>query len=357
MSSRREVIIRAQNLNKIYKKSRQQITVLKDIDLEIRQGEIVAITGASGSGKSTLLHLLAGLDRSTSGQVMVDGQDLSKLSDKKLSQFRNQTIGFIFQSFYLHPFLTLEKNVEVPAMFLKMKRDQRTSQISQLLERVGLADWAKHFPKELSGGQIQRAAIARALVNSPKIIFADEPTGNLDSTNSDLVIDLLKQIRQDLGTTIVLVTHNPEIVTKADRHIMLKDGVIVSQSDSSSMLDRSNIPGAPMTSQLPPVEIKTPVDKQRRKFSLLTKITRKTINQPTIPTKAEQRQAEFLTQVRHKVAPVEPQPALTVASPQDASLIAPPVRLDARRRQQRTQAANRGFMTEAPQQPNNSQEN
>lgn len=224
------VILRARNLNKTYKKSRQQITVLSNINLEIRQGEIVAITGASGSGKSTLLHLLAGLDRPTSGQVIVNGQDLSKMSDKRLSQFRNQTIGFIFQSFYLHPFLTLEKNVEVPAMFLKMKRQQRTAQITQLLERVGLADWAKHFPKELSGGQIQRSAIARALVNSPNIIFADEPTGNLDSVNSDLVIDLLKQIRQDLGTTIILVTHNPEIVAKADRHITLKDGVIVDQT-------------------------------------------------------------------------------------------------------------------------------
>lgn len=224
------VILRARNLNKTYKKSRQQITVLSNINLEIRQGEIVAITGASGSGKSTLLHLLAGLDRPTSGQVIVNGQDLSKMSDKRLSQFRNQTIGFVFQSFYLHPFLTLEKNVEVPAMFLKMKRQQRTAQITQLLERVGLADWAKHFPKELSGGQIQRSAIARALVNSPNIIFADEPTGNLDSVNSDLVIDLLKQIRQDLGTTIILVTHNPEIVAKADRHITLKDGVIVDRT-------------------------------------------------------------------------------------------------------------------------------
>ena len=224
------VILRARNLNKTYKKSRQQITVLSNINLEIRQGEIVAITGASGSGKSTLLHLLAGLDRPTSGQVIVNGQDLSKMSDKRLSQFRNQTIGFVFQSFYLHPFLTLEKNVEVPAMFLKMKRQQRTAQIAQLLKRVGLADWAKHFPKELSGGQIQRSAIARALVNSPNIIFADEPTGNLDSVNSDLVIDLLKQIRQDLGTTIILVTHNPEIVAKADRHITLKDGVIVDQT-------------------------------------------------------------------------------------------------------------------------------
>lgn len=236
------VILQAHSLNKTYKKSRQQITVLDNINLEIRQGEIVAITGASGLGKSTLLHLLAGLDRPTSGQVIVNGQVLSKMSDKRLSQFRNQTIGFIFQSFYLHPFLTLEKNVEVPAMFLKMERQQRTAQIAQLLERVGLADWAKHFPKELSGGQIQRSAIARALVNSPNIIFADEPTGNLDSVNSDLVIDLLKQIRQDLGTTIILVTHNPEIVAKADWHITLKDGVIIDQAhqipETPSLTDR-----------------------------------------------------------------------------------------------------------------------
>ena len=326
MSAQGEVIIRAHNLNKTYHKSRQQITVLHDINLEIRQGEIVAITGASGSGKSTLLHLLAGLDRPTSGQVIVNNQDLSKMSDKQLSQFRNKTIGFIFQSFYLHPFLTLEKNVEVPAMFLKMKRDQRTTQVTQLLKRVGLADWAKHFPKELSGGQIQRAAIARALVNSPSIIFADEPTGNLDSVNSDLVLDLLKQIRQDLGTTIVIVTHNPEIVAKVDRHIMLKDGMILDQ--------------APSTPAIPVVLQPTP--------QITTKITRRTLEHPAEPAKSEQRQAEFLTKIRHTVVSPASQPTTTNSTHtpinhDNSEPITQSVRLDARRQQQRAQANQQGF--------------
>lgn len=336
MSAQSKVIIRAHNLNKTYHKSRQQITVLHNINLEIRQGEIVAITGASGSGKSTLLHLLAGLDRPTNGQVIVNNQDLSKMSDKQLSQFRNQTIGFIFQSFYLHPFLTLEKNVEVPAMFLKMKRDQRTTQVTQLLKRVGLADWAKHFPKELSGGQIQRAAIARALVNSPSIIFADEPTGNLDSVNSDLVLDLLKQIRQDLGTTIVIVTHNPEIVAKADRHIMLKDGMIIDQAPSTPTFARNISP-------------------------ITTKITRRTLTRPAELTKTEQRQAEFLTKIRHTVVSPTSQPT-TISSTRDpinndnSEPITPPVRLDARRQQQRAHASQQGFTLDSAHSSNKNKE-
>lgn len=334
MSAQGKVIIRAHNLNKTYHKSRQQITVLHDINLEIRQGEIVAITGASGSGKSTLLHLLAGLDRPTSGQVIVNNQDLSKMSDKQLSQFRNQTIGFIFQSFYLHPFLTLEKNVEVPAMFLKMKHDQRTTQVTQLLKRVGLADWAKHFPKELSGGQIQRAAIARALVNSPSIIFADEPTGNLDSVNSDLVLDLLKQIRQDLGTTIVIVTHNPEIVAKADRHIMLKDGIIIDQAPS--------MPAIPVVPQSTP--------------QITTKITRRTLTHPAELTKAEQRQAEFLTKIRHTVVSDNPQTSTITTTTLNDSSATPPVRLDVRRQQQRTRADQLGFTLDSAHSSNKNKE-
>ena len=326
-----KVIIQACSLNKTYKKLHQQITVLNNINLEICQGEIVAITGTSGSGKSTLLHLLAGLDQPTSGQIIVDGQNLSKLSDKKLSQFRNQTIGFIFQSFYLHPFLTLEKNVEVPAMFLKMKRNQRTTQTVQLLQRVGLADWAKHFPKELSGGQIQRAAIARALINSPKIIFADEPTGNLDSTNSDLVIDLLKQIRQDLGTTIVLVTHNPEIVTKADRHITLKDGMIINQSIAPSTSFQSRTP-------------------------ITTKIIRKVLPEDDFSIQTKQYQTKFSTAIRHKTATIEPRPALTVTEPRNTTTVSPPIRLDVRHQQRRLRVDQSNFAAEQTDQLSNSQE-
>lgn len=280
---------------------------------------------------STLLHLLAGLDQPTSGRIIVDGQILSKLSDKKLSQFRNQTIGFIFQSFYLHPFLTLEKNVEVPAMFLKMKRNQRTTQTTQLLQRVGLADWAKHFPKELSGGQIQRAAIARALINSPKIIFADEPTGNLDSTNSDLVIDLLKQIRQDLGTTIVLVTHNPEIVAKADRHITLKDGMIINQSIAPSTNFQSRTP-------------------------ITTKIIHKTLPEDDFLIQTKQYQTKFSTAIRHKTVTIEPRPALTVTESQNTTTVSPPIRLDVRHQQRRLRVDQSNFTAEQTYQLNDSQE-
>lgn len=158
---------------------------------------------------------------------MVDGQNTSKLHDKKLSLLRRSAIGFIFQSFYLQPFLQLSDNIAVPAMFTNKKRRTINNETASYLERVGLSDRSRHFPKELSGGQIQRAAIARALINQPKIILADEPTGNLDSTNSASIIELFKSIRDQLGTTIIVVTHNPDIALQADRVIQIKDGAFI----------------------------------------------------------------------------------------------------------------------------------
>lgn len=221
------VAISIQELIKEYKIGKQKIHALRGVSLDVRQGEFVALVGASGSGKSTLLQLLGGLDRPTSGTVAVKGTRLDKMSDRKLSKFRNQTIGFIFQSFYLQPFLTLRRNIEVAAMPSRMKRSERNARIDQLAMRVGLEERMKHRPRELSGGQIQRAAIARALVNHPDIIMADEPTGNLDSANSHEIISLFEQIRQEFGTTIVIATHDPEIAARADRTITIKDGVIV----------------------------------------------------------------------------------------------------------------------------------
>lgn len=221
------VALSVKKLTKRYKLGGQQITVLNEVSLDIHEGEIVAITGASGSGKSTLLQLLGGLDKPSEGDVFVGDTNLAKLSDKKLSVFRRQTVGFVFQFFYLQPFLRLQRNLEVPGMFMRTKRQERRQRVQELAEKVGLADRLKHFPRELSGGQMQRAAIARALLNQPKVLLADEPTGNLDSANGAAIIELFETIRREFGTTIVLVTHDDAIARRADRIIRLSDGRLV----------------------------------------------------------------------------------------------------------------------------------
>lgn len=220
-------IISVRSLSKTYKIGQQTVKALNDISLDIFEGEFVAITGASGSGKSTLLQILGGLDKPTSGEIIINGTNVSALNDARLSLFRNKTIGFIFQFFYLQPFLELGKNIEVPGMFAHFNRSERKVKMRELLEQVGLIKQEHHLPKELSGGQIQRAAIARALLNNPKILLADEPTGNLDSINSNEVISLFENIRNELGTTVIIITHNPEIAARADRIIQLSNGELV----------------------------------------------------------------------------------------------------------------------------------
>ena len=219
-------IIQIEHLFKEYKLGKQRISVIDDVNLNILEGEFVAIVGASGSGKSTLLHLLGGLDKPSQGKVIIDGQDINKLSDSRLSKFRNQAIGFIFQSFYLQPFLTLRQNIEVASMPARINKKERRQKIDDLAKQVDLYDRLKHRPRELSGGQIQRAAIIRALLNNPKIILADEPTGNLDSKNSQDVIRLFKDICSQYKTTVVIATHDQEIASQADRIITIKDGKI-----------------------------------------------------------------------------------------------------------------------------------
>lgn len=220
----RPIAIRATNVIKKYKVGKQIIRAIDDVSVDIHEGEFVALVGPSGSGKSTLLHLLGGLDKPTSGEIVVGGKNVSSMNDRQLSKFRNQTIGFVFQSFYLQPFLTLRRNIEVASMPQRTGRAERKLRIESLARQVGLYDRLSHRPHELSGGQIQRAAIARALLNRPAIILADEPTGNLDSTNSRDIISLFQQIREQYHAAIIIATHDNEIAAQADRVIALKDG-------------------------------------------------------------------------------------------------------------------------------------
>lgn len=222
------VVVDIQSVSKRYKLGSERIGALKNISLTIQQGEFVAITGESGSGKSTLLQLIGGLDKPSDGKVIIDDHDIRQLNDRRLSTFRNRTIGFVFQFFYLQPFLTTRVNLEVPGMFAKTPQDQRAKTAAELAEAVGLEDRLNHLPKELSGGQMQRAAIARALLNHPKILLADEPTGNLDKVNSHAIIDLFEAVRDKYKTTVIIVTHDGNIAARADREIVLSDGELVS---------------------------------------------------------------------------------------------------------------------------------
>ena len=217
-------ILRCEALTRTYPSGGRELTVLRDITFELEAGRMLAITGPSGSGKSTLLGLLAGLDRPTSGRVLLDGQDLSALDEDQRARVRAERVGFVFQSFHLIPTLTALENVQVP---LELRGEDPRERASELLRRVGLADRGHHYPAQLSGGEQQRVAVARAFVNRPKLLFADEPTGNLDAANGQIVVALLGELNQELGTTVVLVTHEPELAARAHRVLRLRDGAVV----------------------------------------------------------------------------------------------------------------------------------
>ena len=222
-------MLRADALTKTYASGGRDLTVLKDITFTLEPGGFLAIVGPSGSGKTTLLGLLAGLDRPTSGSVHLDGQDLALLDEDDRARLRGQKVGFVFQSFQLIPTLTARENIEVPLELLGQEAGPRAD---ELLMRVGLADRGHHYPIQLSGGEQQRVAMARAFANRPKILFADEPTGNLDRTNGHSIVELLIELNRTLGTTLVLVTHDLELAAKAKRMLRLADGRVVEDRTS-----------------------------------------------------------------------------------------------------------------------------
>lgn len=216
-------MIVAENLCKTYGTGEGAVNALCNVDLTIEDGEFVAIVGKSGSGKSTLLNLLGGLDSATSGRVLYNDVDITKLSEPALADFRLRKIGFVFQFYDLLPELTAEENIMLPAQLAKNK----SADISALVERLGLTDRMKHYPSQLSGGQQQRTAIARALINNPDVLLCDEPTGNLDQKTGDDVMELLLKLNKTEKRTIVIVTHNPEIAARCGRTIEISDGVLV----------------------------------------------------------------------------------------------------------------------------------
>jgi putative ABC transport system ATP-binding protein len=220
--------LQAIQLSKSYTVDSRQITVLDNVSMTVQVGEFVVIEGKSGSGKSTLLSLLSGLDRPDSGKINLGGTDITDLSEDELAPFRNRTIGYVFQSFHLVPSLTAFENITFPA---ELNRDrQAAAKAKELLHRVDLTKRMNNFPHQLSGGEKQRIAICRALINRPQIVFADEPTGNLDSANSEIIMQLLLELRQEFKTTLVLATHSREISRKTDSVVRLVDGMIESSS-------------------------------------------------------------------------------------------------------------------------------
>ena len=220
------MIITVDKVNKTYKNGSPELQVLKNISFKVYKGEFLAIMGSSGSGKSTMMNILACLDSQYEGTYILDGIDISKLTENQLSEIRNKKIGFIFQSFNLLPRLSALENVELPLVYSSVPKAERHKRAAELLEMVGLKDRMHHKPNELSGGQRQRVAIARALVNDPSIILADEPTGNLDSKSEEEIIEILQELNR-MGKTIVIVTHEPNIGDIAQRKIVFKDGEII----------------------------------------------------------------------------------------------------------------------------------
>lgn len=220
-------ILKVENLTKTYGSGENLVHAVDDVSFSVEKGEFVAIVGASGSGKSTLLHLIGGVDRPTSGKIFVDGNDISKMNDDKLAVFRRRQVGIVYQFYNLIPILTVEENITLPCDLDGRGVDRE--RLEMILDSFGLRARRKHLPNQLSGGQQQRTSIARALINNPSFVLADEPTGNLDSKSSEEVMSMLKMCNQSYGQTVIMITHNLDIAKQADRIITISDGKIVEE--------------------------------------------------------------------------------------------------------------------------------
>jgi len=220
-------LVRVRGVHKVYHRGSERLDILNGIDLDIPQGDFLALMGPSGSGKTTLLNLLGGLDRPTSGTIEVDGRQIHQLSGGRLTAWRARHVGFVFQFYNLLPVLTAERNVELPLLLTSLSKAERRSHVATALQVVGLADRAHHYPRQLSGGQEQRVGIARAIVTDPTLLLCDEPTGDLDRKSGDEILDLLQALNRDQGKTIVMVTHDPHAAARARRILYLDKGNLV----------------------------------------------------------------------------------------------------------------------------------
>ena len=226
--------VQVQSVRKIYKRDSQDIVVLDGLSLDVPEGEFVALMGPSGSGKTTLLNLIAGIDRPTSGKVIVAGTDVGQLSEGALAKWRSRSVGFIFQFYNLIPVLSAVENVELPLLLTKLSKKQRREHVETALGLVGLSDRTKHYPRQLSGGQEQRVAIARAVAVDPPLLVADEPTGDLDAVAAEEILTLLTRLNREFGKTIVMVTHDPKAASRAQRQLHLEKGILVSDLEAAS---------------------------------------------------------------------------------------------------------------------------
>jgi putative ABC transport system ATP-binding protein len=223
-----QALVQIRDVHKEYKRGNERVDVLQGVNVDIASGEFLALMGPSGSGKTTLLNLVGGLDRPTRGTIVVDGVEIEKLSEGALSKWRARHVGFVFQLYNLLPVLSAERNVELPLLLTGLSKSERRSRVATALKVVGLSDRAKHYPRQLSGGQEQRVGIARAIVTDPTLLLCDEPTGDLDRKSGDEVLDLLQALNRDHGKTVVMVTHDPHAAERATRLVHLEKGELIS---------------------------------------------------------------------------------------------------------------------------------